>query len=92
MSNRRDNKGFTKLAPTEELALSEMAAMNSGSELELLDLTSTETQTRREFELLSHYCYGWCVGCLLLKLSVVYLVYNMLLPCPLEHRVNLIQV
>ena len=42
MSNRRDNKGFTKLAPTEELALSEMAAMNSGSELELLDLTSTE--------------------------------------------------
>ena len=41
MSSRRDKKGFTKLAPTEELALNEMVAINSGSELELLDLSST---------------------------------------------------
>lgn len=42
MSSRRDKKGFTKLAPTEELALNEMAAINSGSDLELLDLSSVK--------------------------------------------------
>lgn len=42
MSGKRGKKGFTKLVPDEELVVHEVANMDSGSELELLDLASEE--------------------------------------------------
>lgn len=40
MSGKRGKKGFKKLAPSDELAVHEVANLDSGSELELMDLTS----------------------------------------------------
>ena len=46
MSGRRSKKGFAKLVADEELVMHEIANMDSGSELDLLDLNAADKHRR----------------------------------------------